>query len=115
MRGLRKEDLIMSARHIDINGYCDCLYSELSNMKDSVDAFLTQIDVMPGKEKGVLRSHVRHLNELKEMIDWKLEIFTKECPVDWNKFGKESESTTSVPTGEDFKNKDFPSGGYAGG
>jgi hypothetical protein len=105
----------MAERHIDINGYCDCLYSELSNMKDSLNAFLTQIDLMGGKEKGVLSSHVKHLHELIQTIDWKMEIFSKECPVDWNKFGKESDSTTSVPLSESLRERDFPSGGFAGG
>jgi hypothetical protein len=84
-------------------------------MKDNLEGFLIQIDLMEGKDKGALRSHVRHLNELIQTIDWKLEIFSKECPVDWSKFGKTSESTTSVPTLESMKEKDFPSGGYAGG
>jgi len=86
------------AKQSDINNYCDCLYSELSGMKDSLGAFLTQIDLMSGKEKNVLSSHVKHLNELIRTIDWKLEIFSKECPVDWGKLGKESESTASVPS-----------------
>jgi hypothetical protein len=84
-------------------------------MKDSLEAFLTQIDLMEGKEKGVLHSHTRHLKELIQTIDWKLEIFSRECPVDWSKFGKESEVSTSVPLSESLKEKDFPSGGFAGG
>ena len=97
LSGSRKEVPVM-ARHKDISGYCDCLYSELSSMKDSLGGFLTQIDLMEGSEKGSLSSHVRHLNELIQTIDWKLEIFSKECPVDWHKFGEKSESTTSVPS-----------------
>lgn len=105
----------MATRHSDINGYCDCLYSELSRIKDNLGGFVTQIDLMEGKEKGVLYSHVKHLNELIQAIDWKLEIFSKECPVDWSKFGKEVEGTASVPFSESLKETDFPSGGYAGG
>ena len=105
----------MATKHVDINGYCDCLFQELSSIKDNLNGFVTQIDLMEGKDRGVLNSHVRHLNELIETIDWKLEIFSKECPVDWGKFGKESEGTVSVPTSESMKEKDFPSGGYAGG
>ena len=105
----------MATKHLKINDYCDCLFSELSSMKESLEAFLTQIDLMDGKQKSVLRSHIKHLNELIQTIDWKLEIFSKECPVDWSKFGKESESSTSVPFSESMKEQDFPSGGYAGG
>jgi len=45
----------------------------------------------------------------------KMEIFAKECPVDWSKFGKDMESSTSVPSSESLKEKDYPSAGYAGG
>lgn len=105
----------MSAKRMDIKEYCDCLYTELSNMKDSLNAFVDQIDLMEGKERGMLDSHVRHLNELIQAIDWKMEIFSRECPVDWNTFGKESESATSVPLTESLKESDYPSGGFAGG
>ena len=103
------------AKHIDINNYCDCLYEELSNIKDSLGGFVTQIELMEQKDKDVLSSHIRHLNELIQTVNWKLEIFSKQCPIDWNKLGKESEISASVPCSETFKEKDFPSGGYAGG
>jgi hypothetical protein len=103
------------ARHIDINGYCDCLYKELSSIKDSLGAFVTQIELMDGKDRTVLNSHLRHLNELIEAVNWKLEIFSKECPVEWSSFDKQSESSTSVPLSESMKERDFPSGGFAGG
>jgi hypothetical protein len=70
---------------------------------------------MEGKEKTVLCSHTKHLNELIKNIEWKMEIFSKECPIDWKSFGEKGESVTSVPTSESLKEKDFPSGGYAGG
>ncbi len=105
----------MATTKIDINNYCECLYSELSNIKDSLDAFVTQIDLLEGKDKGHFHSHTKHLNELIKNVEWKMEIFAKECPVDWGKFGKEVESSTSVPTMETMKEKDFPSPGYAGG
>jgi len=105
----------MATKHMRINDYCDCLYSELSNMKESLEAFLDQIDLMEDNQRNVLQSHVKHLNELIQTIDWKLEIFSKQCPVDWSKFGKQSERTSSVPSSESMKERDFPSGGYAGG
>ncbi len=105
----------MATKNIDINNYCECLYSELSNIKDSLDAFLTQIDLLEGKDKGHFSSHTKHLNELIKNVEWKMEIFAKECPVDWGKFGEHAESSTSVPSADSLKNKDFPSPGYAGG
>jgi hypothetical protein len=113
-KGLGKEVPIM-ARHMDIHGYCDGLYSELSNMKDRLNGYLTQIELMKGKEKDVLRSHEKHLKEIIQTIDWKLEIFAKECPVDWSNLGQKSEGSASVPVSESFNEKDYPSGGFAGG
>lgn len=105
----------MATKHIDINGYCDSLYSELTGIKDRLESFLIQIDLMEAKEKRVLSSHEKHLREIIQLVDWKMEIFSKQCPVDWSKFGKESEGATSVPLSDTMKEKDFPSGGYAGG
>lgn len=105
----------MATKHADIGGYCDSLYSELTGIKDRLESFLTRIDLLEADEKKVLCSHEKHLRELMQMVDWKMEIFSKKCPVDWSKFGKESESTASVPLSASMKEKDFPSGGYAGG
>ena len=105
----------MAAKHDDKNEYCDCLYSELSSIKDNLGSFVDQVEMMDGKDKSQFCSHVKHLNELIGNIDWKMEIFSKKCPVDWNKFGKESEGRVSVPLSDSLKEKDFPSGGYAGG
>ncbi|MBI4682391.1 MAG: hypothetical protein HY757_04735 [Nitrospirae bacterium] len=102
----------MAAKHVDIKGYCDSLYEELSDMKNRLIGLKGQLEVMERKDKTVLSPHVRHLDELIQSIDWKLEIFAKSCPVDWGKFGEKSETTASVPTRE----RDLPSGGgYAGG
>ncbi|MEW6602384.1 MAG: hypothetical protein AB1499_15535 [Nitrospirota bacterium] len=102
---------MMAVKHIEIKGYCDTLYMELSGMKKRLSEFVSEIENMEGKERNVLNSHKRHLNELIETIEWKLEIFAKSCPIDWSKFGVESETTASVPVIE----KDLPTGEYAGG
>jgi len=111
-QGLGKEVLIMAVKHIDIKGYCDSLYGELSDMKNRLMGLKGQIEGMEGKNRSVLDPHVRHLDELIQSIDWKLEIFSKTCPVDWSKFGQKSETTASVLTPEG----ELPSaGGFAGG
>lgn len=112
---LGKEGLIMAAKYDDKSAYCDCLFSELSSIKDNLGSFVDQIEMMDEKGGGMFCSHVKHLNELINNIDWKMEIFSKECPVDWNTLGKDSEASVSVPTSGSLKEKDFPSGGYAGG
>ena len=101
----------MAVKHIDIKGYCDTLYMELSGMKTRLTELLNEIEHMEGKDKNVLISHKKHLNELIEAVGWKMEIFSKSCPIDWSKFGVESDNTVSVPS----TNDDIPAGGYAGG
>lgn len=109
--GPGKEDQTMAVKHIDINGYCDSLYGELLNIQNRIGELVSEVEQMSGKDRSVLESHIRHLNEIKQTIGWKMEIFSKSCPVDWSKFGKESESTASVQTTE----VDMPAGGFAGG
>jgi hypothetical protein len=108
---LGKGGPIMAVKHVDIKGYCDSLYGELSDMKNRLIGLRGRIEGMEGKNRSVLDPHVRHLDELIQSIDWKLEIFAKSCPVDWNKFGLKSETTASVPTTEG----EMPAAGYGGG
>jgi hypothetical protein len=102
---------MMAVKHIDIKGYCDTLYMELSGMKTTLTELVNEIEHMEGKDKTVLISHKRHLDELIKTVEWKMEIFSKSCPIDWSKFGVEVDSTVSVPSTE----SDIPAGGYAGG
>jgi len=101
----------MAIKHADIKGYCDTLYMELSGMKNRLTELVNEIEHMGGKDKTVLISHKKHLDELIKAVEWKMEIFSKSCPIDWSKFGVESEGRVSVPTTE----SDMPAGGYAGG
>lgn len=111
---LGKEVTIMATRKIDINSYCDSLYTELFKIKASLVEYVTQIEHMDGKERSILNPFVRHLNELINTIDWKLEIFTKVCPVDWGRFVKGVESNVSVST-DTMKEGEQIAGGYFGG
>lgn len=105
----------MATKHANINTYCDSLYTELFNMKTRLSEFVTEIEHMEGKERKSLGTFSRHLNEIIETIDWKLEIFTKVCPVEWGKFLKGVESTVSVPSESSMKESEMPAGGYVGG
>jgi hypothetical protein len=55
----------------------------------------------------------RHLKELAEQIEWKLQILSHACPFEWEGSREKVESIVSVqpevPKGPDF------SGGYVGG
>lgn len=101
-----------SAGNIEIRNYCDSVYDELTDMKDRLLDLVSCIEYMPEKEKEVLNSHIRHLKDIANTIDWKLEIITKVCPADWTKYSKGAEAVSvKAPegTGEDF------AGGYVGG
>lgn len=102
------------ATKLPIDQYCDSLYAELYNMKSRLVEFVMEIEHMEGKERSLLNPFTRHLNELIKAIDWKLEIFTKVCPVDWSKYFKGVETTVSVST-ETLKESEQPGGGFLGG
>ncbi|MEE9523681.1 MAG: hypothetical protein V3V59_02905 [Thermodesulfovibrionales bacterium] len=99
----------------EIKGYCDSLFAELSDMKTRIDCFVDNIKYVEGFNSTVKDTHKRHLKELIEAIDWKLEILTKVCPYEWKGLSEDFESTVSVEIGEDTPGQDPVSGGYIGG
>ena len=104
----------MAAKKIDIKDYSESLYAELYGMKSRLGKFATTLEQMEGKEKEVLNPLYKHLHEMINFIDWKLQIFNKVCPVDLSRFGQDFESRVSVPT-ENLKESDQPPAGYIGG
>jgi hypothetical protein len=75
-------------------------------------------DVAVGVERlGIhlrFREHDRHLLDLAEYIDWKLQVLEKGTPFDWKAAGTIVESEVSVRPPEPAPGPDF-SGGYIGG
>jgi hypothetical protein len=105
----------MTAQKLDIKDYSDSLYTELFDMKVRLSEFLSTIEQVEGGKGGVLSPYAKHLSEMISFIDWKLEIFNKVSPVEWNRFTHDVESTVSVPPVGHLKEKDQPAGGYVGG
>jgi hypothetical protein len=99
----------------DLMEYCDSLYSKLSDMKSRLLDFTGQIDQMKEPEKKALESHIPHLQEIANTIDWKLEVLLRACPYDWREFDKEYESSSSVPTPETQGEDEGVGGGFVGG
>lgn len=108
-KGVRK----MTARKLEKHGICDSLYAELFDMKTKLDGFIESIEHTDGDTWETLYPYINHLDELRSFINWKMEIFSKVCPVDWSKHNLDVENTVSVKTDE--KTSDFPAGGYVGG
>ena len=93
-------------------GFCDDVYTQLIDMKEKVlklkDRSVAGIpvsDIDGGKFS-------RHLTELADAIDWKLQILSHVCPYDWKGSMEYTENTASVGPVE--KIEDF-SPGYVGG
>ena len=105
----------MTDKLIDTKSFCNSLYKELFGMKSKLEEFASTIEHTEGKTKEALQSYTHHLREMANFIEWKLEIFSKVCPVDWSKLDMDVESKVSVPPVETGKESEMPAGGYVGG
>jgi hypothetical protein len=94
-------------------GFCDEVYTRLADMKKEILELRDQsVARSPGKdiEGGMF---VRHLSELADQIDWKLQILSHSCPVDW-KGSADYTETAQVNAVEKPGDIEF-SPGYVGG
>ena len=94
--------------------YCDEVLGELAYMIQNIKDLREQGALAYGTDSEVFRAHDRHLGDLEEYIDWKLQILTTACPFEWNGLGEAVESTVSVRQPEVALAADV-SGGYMGG
>ncbi len=94
-------------------GFCDEVYTQLVEMKEKIIELKDRsVAKSPGKdiEGGMF---VRHLSELADQIEWKLQILSHSCPVDW-KGSADYAETAQVNAIEKSGDIDF-SPGYVGG
>ncbi len=94
-------------------GFCDEVYTLLADMKEKIIELKSRsVAESPGKdiEGGMFG---RHLGELADQIDWKLQILSHSCPVDW-KGSADYAETAQVNTTEKSGDDEF-SPGYVGG
>ncbi len=103
-----------TVKDVDVRRYCDTLSTELSDIKKRIEAMREQLEKAYGTDSTVYEVHSRHLGELAEFVDWKIQILTKVCPFDWKGMDKDVETTVSVSSPEKSAGPDF-SGGYIGG
>jgi hypothetical protein len=78
-------------------GFCDEVYTQPADMKEKIIELKGRsVAASPGKdiEGGMFG---RHLSELADQIDWKLQILSHSCPVDW-KGSADYEETAQVNT-----------------
>jgi hypothetical protein len=94
-------------------GFCDEVYAQLTSMRDKVLELRTrssagkpETDIDGGK-------FTRQLTELADMIEWKLQILSHSCSVDW-KGSAEYEEIAEVDARGKSGDLEF-SPGYVGG
>ena len=103
-----------TANDIKIRSYCDAVSSKLTSMKEGIHALQEEAKNTYGKDSEQSLIYRRHLCELADMIDWKLQLLMKACPFDWKARDSDVESIVSVKSLDKESDLDF-AGGYIGG
>ncbi len=103
------------SKDIGYRNYCDTVYSELTNTKARLLDIVKNIELMSMPEIEHLKSHIPHLLDIVNTIDWKLGILMKVCPADWKGFSGEFETTASVGVEGGVAERESVAGGYVGG
>jgi hypothetical protein len=103
-----------TANELKEKAYFEDVYKELESMKMRVYVLREELARTYGKDSPMLIAHDRHLVEMAEYIDWKLQVLEKGTSFDW-KAAKGSrqdiQSNVSVRTPEGPE----ISAGYLGG
>ena len=106
-----------TANELKEKAYFEDLYKELESMKMRLYVLREELARIYVKDSPMLMAHDRHLVEMAEYIDWKLQVLEKGTSFDW-KTAKGSrqdiQSDVSVRTTEDSGGPEI-SGGYLGG
>lgn len=101
-----------TTRNIDFKSICEEVYSELEDMKGRLVEIMDHVEMLGPDLKEKFRPVLRHLGEIINTIEWKMEIFTKVCPFDFSGYHKDVETISSVPLSE---RPEELSPGYVGG
>lgn len=103
------------AHSVDVKNtgsFCDEVFVELSSMKKKMSE-LRDYAHSRGGDNEVIGMYERHLAELIDEIDWKIQILAHSCPHDWKGAG-EFENDVQVEASDTSRDKEF-SPGYIGG
>lgn len=94
-------------------GFCDRVYTELIAAKERFVA-LRDLSGREDADKPVIATFERHLAELIEALDWKIQILAHSCPYDWK--GSEGfENDVQIGEAGKAPDSDQFSAGYLGG
>lgn len=103
-----------TVKNTDVAGYLNEIFSELEGIKGRIQMLREDLLRTHGRESALFQAHDRHLLEMEEYVEWKLNVLEKGTPFDWKIAGPGIESTVSVKAPEAVTGPDF-SGGYVGG
>ena len=95
--------------------YLQEVFSELKDMNGRLLTLRRDLAEVSGREGRLFREHDRHLLEMAEYIEWKLQVLEKGTPFDWKAAGTIVESDVSVRPSENIMEEPDFSGGYIGG
>ena len=94
---------------------CNDVFSELSGIKEKLVVMRKDIARTYGGETKVFGLFDRHLRELVDQVDWKLQIMSHACPYDWTGSAEAEYEENTVSVGPIDKTLADFSGGYLGG
>jgi len=106
-----------TAMEIKEKTYFEDVDRELEGIKRRIYLLREELARTYGEDNPMLMAHDRHLVELAEYVDWKLQVLEKGTSFDWKTSRgsrNDIQSDVSVRVTESSTGPDF-SGGYLGG
>jgi hypothetical protein len=106
-----------TAMELKEKAYFEDVDRELEGIKRRIYLLREELARTYGRDNPMLMAQDRHLIELMEYVDWKLQVLEKGTSFDWKTSrgsGTDIESEVSVREPENVTGPDF-SGGYLGG
>ncbi len=106
-----------TANELKEKAYFEDVYRELESIKMKVALLREELSRTYDKDNPMLMTHDRHLIELVEYVDWKLQVLEKGTSFDWKTVKgnrKDIESDVSVRVADGITGPEI-SGGYIGG
>jgi len=77
-------------------GFCDDVYTGLSEMKEKILTMRDNLALTGAESDDIFAKYDRHLRDLIDQIDWKLQILAQACPYDWKGSSEYAENLFSV-------------------
>ena len=105
-----------TANELKEKAYFEDVYRELEGIKMRLYVLREELARTYGIDSPMLLAHDRHLVEMAEYVDWKIQILEKGTSFDWKtaKGRLDIQSDVSVGVTEDNTRPEI-SGGYLGG